>query len=154
MNIIIRKATEADFDAIFSLVYELAVFQGTPERIRNSPEQMKQEQQFFQCFVAETEKKEIIGIASYFIAYYTWVGKSLYLDDLYVKESHRAQKTGSRLLEKIFEVAREEKCKRVRWLVSAWNKNAIAFYEKIGAEIDNEAYVCDVEGEAIQWKGN
>jgi len=146
MNFIIRKATESDFDSIFSLVYGLAVFQGTPERIVNSVDQMKEEKQYFQSYVAETSDGEIIGMASYFFAYYTWVGKSLFLDDLFVKESHRGKKVGTELLKKIFEVAADENCKRVRWLVSKWNKNAINFYRKIGAEIDEEAFVCDLEG--------
>jgi diamine N-acetyltransferase len=61
MNFIIRKATESDFDSIFSLVYGLAVFQGTPERIVNSVDQMKEEKQYFQSYVAETSDGEIIG---------------------------------------------------------------------------------------------
>jgi GNAT superfamily N-acetyltransferase len=146
MNITIRKGTEADFESVFSLVLELAKFQGAPERVKNSVEQMKSEQDFFQCFVAETENKEIVGMASYFFAYYTWVGKSLFLDDLYVKKSHRGGKIGSRLLQRIFEVAKSEQCKRVRWLVSKWNQDAITFYRKIGAEIDEDVFVCDVEG--------
>jgi GNAT superfamily N-acetyltransferase len=150
MNITIRKADESDFDSIFSLVYELAVFQGTPERVINSVAQMKEEQSFFQCFVAETESKEIVGMASFFFAYYTWVGKSLYLDDLYVKQSHRGQKIGSKLLDAIFDMAAINNCKRVRWLVSEWNQPAITFYKSLGAEIDEEAWVCDVEGEALQ----
>jgi GNAT superfamily N-acetyltransferase len=149
MNITIRKATEADFGSVFSLIMELAEFQGTPERVLNSVQQMKQEQKFFKCFVAETELKEIVGMASYFFAYYTWVGKSLYLDDLYVKQSHRGLKIGSHLLNEIFLVAKTEDCKRVRWLVSKWNEEAITFYRKIGAEIDEEALVCDVEGASI-----
>jgi GNAT superfamily N-acetyltransferase len=149
MSINIRKATESDFQSVFSLIMELAEFQGTPERVLNSVQQMKEEQNIFQCLVAETDSKEIVGIASYFFAYYTWVGKSLYLDDLYVKQSHRGLKIGSHLLNEIFRVAKVENCKRVRWLVSKWNAEAIAFYKKIGAEIDEEALVCDVEGLAI-----
>ena len=149
MNIIIRKGTEADFESVFSLVMELAEFQGVPERVENSVSQMKNEQGFFQCLVAETDEEEIVGMASYFFAYYTWVGKSLYLDDLIVKESHRGKKIGTMLLEAIFEIAKLENCKRVRWLVSAWNEQAIRFYKSIGAEMDMEAWVCDVQGAAI-----
>ena len=61
-------------------------------------------------------------MALYFFAYYTWVGKSLYLDDLYVKESFRKHKIGSGLLGKVFETARDEDCKRVRWQVLNWNE--------------------------------
>ncbi|HYE53239.1 MAG TPA: GNAT family N-acetyltransferase, partial [Chitinophagaceae bacterium] len=84
---VIRPATEQDYPSIFALVKGLAVFQNMPEKVLNSVEQMKAEQDLFKCFVAENDQQEIVGIASYFFAYYTWVGKSLYLDDLYVLES-------------------------------------------------------------------
>ena len=149
MNIKIRKGTDSDFESIFSLVHELAVFQGSPERIINSVQQMKADKEFFQCFVAETESKEIVGMASFFFAYYTWVGKSLFLDDLYVKKSHRGKKVGSLLLEKIVDLARQENCKRVRWFVSRWNEPALEFYKKIGVDVDEEVLVCDLEGKRL-----
>ena len=40
---------------------------------------------------------------------------------------------GTKLLKKIFEVAKAENCKRVRWQVSDWNTSAIEFYKKCGA---------------------
>jgi GNAT superfamily N-acetyltransferase len=149
MNITIRKATEDDFAAILSLVKELAVFQNSSEKVLNSVDQMVEEKNLFQCFVAESEQKEIVGIASYFLAYYTWVGKSLYLDDLYVKESCRGQKIGSELLKQIFEVAKAENCKRVRWQVSDWNKAALEFYKKCGAQIEEEYCICNFDTKGI-----
>ncbi|MGB8190273.1 MAG: GNAT family N-acetyltransferase [Chitinophagaceae bacterium] len=154
MNISIRPATETDFPAVLDLVKGLAIYQGTPERVLNTVEQMKAEQQYFRCLVAENEQKEIIGIASYFFAYYTWVGKSLYLDDLYVKQECRGQKAGSRLLQAVIEIAKKENCKRVRWQVSEWNKPALAFYENIGAEIDREAINCDLDEKHITNKAS
>jgi GNAT superfamily N-acetyltransferase len=150
MNITIRKAIEEDVAAILSLVKELAVFQNSSGKVINTVDQMLEEKDLFQCFVAENEQKEIVGIASYFFAYYTWVGKSLYLDDLYVKASCRGQKIGSELLKQIFKVARMENCKRVRWQVSDWNKPALEFYKKCGAEIEDEYCICDFDAKAIQ----
>ncbi len=150
MNISIRKATEHDFPSIHLLIKELAAFEKAPEKVTNSVEQMRQEKDLFHCFVAETETKEIIGIALYFLAYYTWVGKSLYLDDIYVKEPFRRQKTGTALLRKIFEVAREESCKRVRWQVLSWNQSAIQLYKKSGAEIDDEWLNCSFDVDGIE----
>jgi len=150
MNITIRSAKEPDFDSMFTLIHELAHYQGAPERVVNTVSQMKEEKDFFHCFVAETEEKEIVGMALYVFAYYTWVGKSIYLDDLVVKESFRGHKIGSRLLEKIFETAKKENCKRVRWLVSEWNHAAIKFYKGIGAEMHTEEWVCDVEGHSLE----
>ncbi len=145
MSLTIRHATEEDFPAVLDLVKELAIYQQTPERVLNTVEQMKAEKEYFRCLVAENESRKIIGIASYFFAYYTWVGKSLYLDDLYVKQSVRGQKTGTDLLKAVIEVAQQQDCKQVRWLVSEWNKPALAFYKKIGAHIDEESFVCDLD---------
>src|SRR3954453_4521056 len=150
MSTTIRKATEADFPAILFLIKGLAIFQKSLERVTNTIEQMHEEKDLFNCFVAENENEEIVGIASYSFIYYTWVGKSLYLDDLYVKESCRGQRIGSELLRKIFEVATAENCKRIRWQVSDWNTSAIDFYKKCGAEIDEESCICDFDVKGIR----
>lgn len=150
MKITIRKANEDDFSSILGLIKELALFEKAPEKVTNTVEQMKSEKDFFKCFVALNETHEIIGIALYFYAYYTWVGKSLYLDDLYVKEAYRGNKIGSKLLEKIFETAKKENCKRVRWQVLDWNTNAINMYKNCGANIDEEWFNCDFDEQGIK----
>jgi GNAT superfamily N-acetyltransferase len=149
MKFRIRKAEEPDFESVLSLVKELAEFQKMPERVMNSVEQMKEEQVFFNCLVAENENTEIVAIATYFIAYYTWVGKSLYLDDLIVKQQYRGQKIGSGLLKEIFAIAKSQGCKRVRWQVSEWNKRALDFYRKCGAAIDKDCCNCDFDSKGI-----
>ena len=150
MTINIRNARENDFPAVLSLIKELAEFEKSPEKVTNSVEQMKKEIDLFQCIVAETDTGEIVGMAVYFFAYFTWVGKSLYLDDIYVKREFRKQKIGSELLRKVFEVANEENCKRVRWQVLKWNTPAIKMYEKSGAEIDGEWFNCSFDQEGIK----
>jgi ribosomal protein S18 acetylase RimI-like enzyme len=150
MSLKIRKATEKDYEAVLGLVRELAIFQNAADKLVNTVEQMKADQQYFNCLVAETDAEEIVGIASYFFAYYTWVGKSLYLDDLCVKESFRGNKAGSMLLEELFNIAKQENCKRVRWQVSDWNTRALSFYKKCGAEVDVECCNCDFDQVAIQ----
>ncbi len=145
----IRTIEEEDYPAIIAMLKEFAIFQKVPGAVTNTPELMKQEKAFFNCFVAVESNGEIAGMATYFYAYYTWSGKSIYLDDLYVKEAYRGQNIGKRLLDKIFEVAKNENCKRVRWLVSEWNTSAIEFYKKCGATIDKELYLCDFDEERI-----
>ena len=150
MKFTIREATEKDFPGILGLIKELAEFEKAPEKVTNTVEQMLDEKDRFSCFVAELESGEIVGMALYFIAYYTWVGKSLYLDDLYVKEAFRQHKIGSALLSRVFESALAENCKRVRWQVLRWNEPAIRFYEKAGALIDGEWLNCDYDSEGIR----
>ena len=153
MNIKIRIATEEDFPEILSMIKALAAFENAPEKVTNSVEQMKQEKHLFDCFVAETEEGCIVGMAIYFFAYYTWVGKSLYLEDIYIKEQYRNQNLGTSLLKRIFEVARQEDCKRVRWQVLNWNKSAIQMYKKNGADIDDEWLNCNFDVDGIKHFG-
>ena len=150
MKFTIREATENDFPGILDLIKELAAFEKAPEKVTNTVEQMHTEKGLFRCFVATRESGEIVGIALWFIAYYTWVGKSLYLDDLYVREAYRKHKIGTALLARVFEAAKAESCKRVRWQVLRWNEPAISFYEKLGALIDGEWLNCDYDSEGIR----
>ncbi|HPF02956.1 MAG TPA: GNAT family N-acetyltransferase [Bacteroidales bacterium] len=149
MKINIRKATVNDFASILALIKELAEFEKAPEKVTNSVGQMMKEKDLFRCFVAETEEGDIAGMALWFFAYYTWVGKSLYLDDIYVKKDFRKQKIGTALLKAVFEVAKEEGCKRVRWQVLDWNQPAIEMYKKSGALIENEWLNCTFDEAGI-----
>jgi len=145
---IIRKGEERDFPQILALIQELADFEKAPQEVVNSVEQMQKDKEHFEFFVAE-QGDEIVGMALYFIAYFTWKGKSLYLDDLYVKKEHRGSGIGSKLLRKIFEVAKSENVNRLRWQVLDWNTPAIDLYDKIGATLDKEWINCDFDKEGI-----
>ncbi|HEY1112280.1 MAG TPA: GNAT family N-acetyltransferase, partial [Chitinophagaceae bacterium] len=52
--------------------------------------------------------------------------------------------TGKRLLQSVMELARQERCRKVRWQVSKWNTNAIDFYKSMGATIDEVEINCDL----------
>lgn len=145
-----RQAVESDFPTIIDMIKELALFEKVPEKVVNTVEFMKNERDFFGCLVVENEKKEIIAMALYFFAYFTWVGKSLYLDDLYVLPEYRNQGIGSSLLSEIYKIAKTENCRRLRWQVINWNTEAIKLYQKAGATIDNEWSNCDFDFEQIK----
>jgi len=140
-NIIIRKGVEQDYKQILELMKSFAVFQKTPEKVFITLEEMLQNKDLFQCFVASVAN-EIVAFASFFFAYYSWSGKAIYLDDLYVKDEYRQQNIGTKLLNTVVEYAREQQCKSIRWLVSRWNENAINFYRKMGAETEDTEMPC------------
>ncbi len=140
----IRLAAENDFTAIHILNKEFAQFIKTPQKFIITLEQMLEEQEYFQCLVVENKEGVIIGFATTFIAWYSWIGKSMYLDDLYIIEKYRGNKVGSQLMDAVFQLAREQNCKKVKWEVSKWNKNAIDFYKKMGAIIDDVNTNCDL----------
>jgi GNAT superfamily N-acetyltransferase len=144
-QIVVRQANEDDFPPIFSLIREFVVFQKTPEKLTLTLEQMKREKDFFRAFVAVDESGKIVGFASYYFAYYSWSGKAIYLDDLYVKESSRGQNTGTQLLSALIELAKKTEFKKIRWQVSKWNSKAIDFYKKMGAVMDDTEMNCDLK---------
>ena len=145
MNITVRKGIEADYPAIIDLINEFALFQKTPERVTNTVEQMRADNNLFQCFVAVDDRNRIVGYAAWFFAYFSWTGKALYLDDLYVVESARGLAIGTRLLQTVIDHATASNCVKVRWQVSNWSKTAIAFYRKMGAQIDDVEMNCHFE---------
>lgn len=145
MDISIRIANEKDFPQIIKLFNEFAAFEKLPDRMINTVPKMIEEQNYFTCFVAETSNSEIVGYAACFFSYHTWSGKSLYMDDLYVKETYRKKGIGKKLLDSVIEFARNKKCGKVRWQVSNWNLNAQNFYKKLGAAIDDVELNCDLK---------
>lgn len=128
----IRAAKPGDEQAIFSLIKELALYEKAPEQVSNSAEQLSQD--LFKSFICEAivaeENKEIAGFALFYTAYSTWKGKILYLEDFYVKEKHRNKGIGNMLFEKVVEIAKDKKVKRMDWQVLEWNALALGFYKK------------------------
>jgi GNAT superfamily N-acetyltransferase len=143
-NIKIRAVKEEDFTFLIELFKEFAAFEKLPEKMVNSVDRMMLEKDFFHCFVAETNDKRIVGYVTYFFCYYTWIGKSLYMDDLYVKPDERGKGIGSLLINEVIGFAMKTKCHKLRWQVSNWNKPAINFYRSLGAEIDGTEQNCDL----------
>ncbi|SFP73066.1 GNAT family N-acetyltransferase [Parafilimonas terrae] len=145
MEIIIRKAEPEDFEEIYRLIREFSTFIKTPEKVTITPEQMLQDKDCFNCFIAVDNNKKIVAFATWFIAYYSWTGKAIYLDDLYVLEKYRGLGIGSKLLDQLIATAKEENCKKLRWQVSNWNKKAIEFYKMRGAVINDIEINCDLK---------
>ncbi len=144
MEIKIRVAEEKDFARVIELIHELAVFENQTDQLVNSADRMMAEKEFFNCYVAETPDRKIVGYATYIFCYYTWVGKSLYMDDLYVLPEYRGKGIGTLLIRKVIDYARETKCHRLRWQVSNWNAKAIVFYKSLGAVINETEQNCDL----------
>ena len=60
----------------------------------------------------------------------------LYLEDLIVTEAARRGGFGRLLFEAVVAEARRTGAQRLKWQVLDWNEPAIAFYQKLGAELD------------------
>jgi GNAT superfamily N-acetyltransferase len=139
----IREVTEEDFPQLIDLFTEFAIFQKTPYKMTNTVEKMQLEKDFFKAFIAVSDENEVMGFATFFFCYFSWSGKSIYLDDLYVKPAYQGFKIGTQLINKVIDFGKIAHCHKVRWLVSDWNTPAIDFYKKLGADINSGEYYCD-----------
>lgn len=146
-NILIRKAIIQDLPNIHALVHELAVFEKSPESHTATIQEYEQDfkEGIFEAQVAvdmdaPTEGGKIVGMIFYYMAYSTWRGRMLYLEDFVVTESYRQYGVGQLLFDKFIEVAREKDCFLVKWQVLDWNEPAIRFYQKNNATIEKEWY--------------
>jgi len=144
MLVMIRQITESDFPVLISLFREFALFEKLPDKMTNSVEQMLVERDYLTGFVAVNSEAEILGYATYFFGYYTWIGKSLYMDDLYVRPDFRGTGIGTKLINEVIAFAKAENCKKLRWQVSEWNQPAIDFYKSLGANVDAVESNCDL----------
>ncbi|MBP7390237.1 MAG: GNAT family N-acetyltransferase [Chitinophagales bacterium] len=147
MSFIIRKGTEADVSGMMRLVKELALYERAPEAVVNTETMLLEDgfgkNSIYRVFVAEDAgTNDIVGMALYYTAYSTWKGKIFFLDDLVVTERYRKFGIGKKLLDEVLKEANAMGVEQIRWQVLDWNEPAIAFYKKIGAELDPEWITC------------
>lgn len=137
----IRKGEKPDLPAILSLIKELAEYEKAPAEVEVSVSEMENwgfgPEKLFDFFVAEQNGK-IVALALYYYKYSTWKGKCLFLEDIIVTEKMRGEGIGKLLFDKIVEVAKKDKVRRLEWQVLDWNEPAIKFYKKYNATLDSE----------------
>ena len=111
------------------LVRELADYESGLHKVITTPLSYAKdfEDGVFDAIVAEVDG-EIVGMALYFLAYSTWRGRMMYLEDFIVKESMRGQGIGVKLFDAFLEESRKKGVALVKWQVLRWNEPAINFY--------------------------
>ena len=134
----IRAAVREDVPAILSLIRELATYERSPSSVVATEPLLESalfgESPAVFCHVAVVDG-EVVGFALWFLNFSTWLGRhGLYLEDLFVRPSHRGQGLGKALLETLIGLARERGYGRVEWVVLDWNTPAQDFYRSLGAE--------------------
>ncbi|HVT11452.1 MAG TPA: GNAT family N-acetyltransferase [Fimbriimonadaceae bacterium] len=71
------------------------------------------------------------------------------MEDLYVTPAERGLGIGKALLRSLAAEAVRQGCGRLEWSVLDWNRNAIDFYEGLGADIMPDWRVCRLTGESL-----
>jgi GNAT superfamily N-acetyltransferase len=149
----IRPATPADVAHIQAMIVELAVFEKL-EHMVVATEALLHEGLFgahpaCEAIMGEADG-EIVTFALYFHNFSTFLTKrGLYLEDLYVRPSHRGKGYGGRMLRHLARLAVERQCGRFEWSVLDWNVDAINVYKALGAEILPDWRICRVTGAGL-----
>jgi len=154
MQTTIRPATPADVPLILRFIRELALYEREPDAVLATEADLLRDGfgsvPRFRCVIAEHEG-EPAGFALFFTSYSTWRGHhGIRLEDVYVTPARRGQGIGKALLTHLAQVAVAEGCPRLEWDVLAWNAPAIAFYEKLGAQMLTEWRIMRVADQALQ----
>lgn len=148
----IRQAKKEDMRQVYKLIKvgiekkcklmnflfkELAEFEKLEDQVRINEEVLIKDgfetnNPAFTCLVAEASDGYIMGYALYFTCYSTWLGKSIFLEDLYVQPAYRQNGIGKQLFMSVAKIAHGLTSKRMDFHVLSWNP-ASDFYKSLGA---------------------
>lgn len=150
----IRAARPGDELLLLDLIRELAEYEQLAHEVEATPELLGQAL-FDDRAVAEAViacwRDEPVGFALFFSNFSTFVGRpGLYLEDLYVRESHRGRGIGKALLLHLASIARERGYGRMEWSVLDWNRPAIDFYRGLGARPMSDWTVFRLDAAALE----
>ena len=121
------EATEADIDA--------ALFGARPNTF---------------CDIAEWDD-EPVGFALWFLNFSTFRGRNgLYLEDVFVRPSHRGRGIGKAILRRLALKCVENRWARLEWAVSTGTRPPSASTNPAGAQMMSDWRICRVSGEALQ----
>jgi GNAT superfamily N-acetyltransferase len=135
----IRAARESDAPALSALIRAKAEFDGCLQSLRAGESSLREAlfstRPKAKALVAVADSA-VVGVVTYYDIYSTFIAKpGIWLDDLYVYETHRGRGIGKALIVRLCQIARESGCGRIDWIVARDNTNGRSFYEHLGAEV-------------------
>ncbi len=149
----VRPATLKDAGLLRTMIRELAQYERELELVTIEEVDLVRDgfgpNSRFRALVAECDGLAA-GYALCFNYYSTWVGRGLFLEDLFVREQFRGKGVGKALLAAVAQIAMEERCYGVHWEVLDWNEKAIEWYKALGAEFRDQWRPVLLSGEALK----
>lgn len=144
----IAPISKETFPELLRLVEELADYEklDAPDesaRQRLYDDCFGEKPKFFAVLVFEESQpvRKAVAYAIYFYTYSSFLAlPSLYLEDLFVSSEMRKKGAGREVFKYLINAAKENSCGRIEWQVLDWNKIAIDFYERLGANKLKEWY--------------
>ena len=153
-QVAVRPATEDDVELIHSLIVALAEYERAPEQVVGTPEQLRR-WLFGEAPAAETLIAEVNGVPAGFALFHqtfsTWQCQpGIWLEDLFVLPDQRRFGVGAKLLAQVARITVDRGHTRLNWTALNWNKLALGFYRKLGAEELDEWTLLRLSGSALE----
>jgi GNAT superfamily N-acetyltransferase len=155
VTIRVRPGQLEDVPVIAELIRGLARFEKLEDEVVMTEQKLTDslfgERRYAETLIAEDGDGKPVGFALFFHNYSTFLAQpGIYLEDLFVLPEHRGGGTGRALLERLAQIAVERGCGRLEWAVLDWNKDAIRFYERLGARPNSDWTVYRLTGEPLR----
>ncbi|MDN3275312.1 GNAT family N-acetyltransferase [Frankia sp. RB7] len=153
MSLSIRRARPDEAGLVLDFVRELAAYEKLSHEVE-ATEVMIADALFGDdprlfCAIVEWNG-EPVGFAVWFLNFSTFSGRhGIYLEDLYVRPSHRGKGLGKALLVYLAKECVDNGWSRLQWAVLDWNAPSIAFYKSLGAVMLDDWTLCRVSGPAL-----
>jgi GNAT superfamily N-acetyltransferase len=153
VTLTIRFAEPSDVPVIAELIRALAHFERLEDEVTMTESRLEKSlfgpRPYAETLLAE-EDGQAAGFALFFHNFSTFLARpGIYLEDLFVVPEQRGRGIGRALLERLAQVAVERDCGRLEWAVLDWNRDAIGFYERLGAKPNSEWTVYRLAGDSL-----
>jgi GNAT superfamily N-acetyltransferase len=150
----IRRGTPRDVPTILALIRGLAEYERLGHELEATTARIRRHgfgpRRYFETLICSRDGAAI-GFALYFFTYSTFVARpTLYLEDLFVRPDERGQGAGKALLAALGRIAVRRGCGRMEWTVLDWNRPAIRFYERLGAQLKKEWIITRLAGKPLR----
>jgi GNAT superfamily N-acetyltransferase len=136
----IKKANETDIPQIIRLLREFAEYENlsdycevTEEKLLDAIFGTNKIVEGLVCF----DDDDLVAYAIFYPSFASFRGqRGIYLEDIYIKPTHRGKGIGKAMLKEIARFGKEIGAVRIDFQVLDWNESAIKFYKKLGAVKD------------------
>ncbi len=143
--------SEGDLALLNRFCHELAEYDGhkshaTPEKLRNGLFKSTSTHAVFGL-----HKGEPIGFLIGYESFSVYQGsRGLYITGVYIVPAHRHAGHGRELMHYIARYAREQGLEFLNWMLESDNRDAAAFYAKLGADRHDGWSYCRIAGEKLE----
>jgi GNAT superfamily N-acetyltransferase len=150
---VIRRATPADAAAITEMIHELAEFEHAADQCTVSETRISTalfgNSPTIHAHVAEVDGR-VAAMALWFLNFSTWDGvPGIYLEDLFVRPEFRRHGLARAMLSALARECIDKGYTRLSWAVLKWNADAIALYDGVGGEPQDEWTTYRVSGSSL-----